>query len=235
MPVAPSSGTSPIATTVTTDDADAVARHFIRCLDNSRLNTHPYNHWLLGDAFPEPICQQVVDLPFAPQQAIDTKGKRETNNASRTYFGAENRRQFPVCQHLAQALQSRAVTDRIQALCNTDLTDSFLRIEYCQDTEGFWLEPHTDIGVKRFTMLIYLSRDPGSENWGTDVLDADHNLVHCAPYQYNGGLIFIPADNTWHGFHKRPIQGIRRSLIVNYVGAEWRARHELAFPDQPVA
>jgi hypothetical protein len=48
-------------------------------------------------------------------------------------------------------------------------------------------------------------------------------------------LIFIPANNTWQGFHKRPIQGIRRSLIVNYVGAEWRARHELAFPDQPVA
>jgi hypothetical protein len=27
---------------------------------------------------------------------------------------------------------------------------------------------------------------------------------------------------------------VRRTLIVNYVGDEWRARNELAFPDQPV-
>ena len=47
------------------------------------------------------------------------------------------------------------------------------------------------------------------------------------PYVRNRGLIVIPAADTWHGF-------LRRSLIVNYVKPEWRSRHELAFPDQPV-
>jgi len=57
-------------------------------------------------------------------------------------------------------------------------------------------------------------------------------LVATAPYRRNAGLIFIPGSDTWHGFHRRPIVGVRRSLIVNYVKPEWRSRHELAFPDR---
>ena len=72
-------------------------------------------------------------------------------------------------------------------------------------------------------MLIYLSTEPGSEAWGTDILDADLNLVATAPYKRNGGLIFVPGPDTWHGFHKRPINGVRRSLIINYVKPEWRS------------
>ena len=51
------------------------------------------------------------------------------------------------------------------------LGGSFLRIEYCLDTDGFWLEPHTDIGAKLFTMLVYLSDHPEAEDWGTDIMD----------------------------------------------------------------
>jgi len=80
-------------------------------------------------------------------------------------------------------------------------------------------------------MLVYLSTEPGSEEWGTDILDANLNLVAVAPYKRNCGLIFVPGGDTWHGFRRRPIQGVRRSLIVNYVKPEWRSRHELAYPD----
>ena len=48
------------------------------------------------------------------------------------------------------------------------------------------------------------------------------------------GLLFVPAADTWHGFTRRRIAGVRRSLIVNYVKPEWRSRHELAFPDQAI-
>jgi len=82
--------------------------------------------------------------------------------------------------------------------------------------------------------LIYLSSEPGSDAWGTDLLAPDGTLVARAPATPNSGLIFVPASDTWHGFAPRPMQGLRRTLIVNYVGSEWRARNELAFPDQPV-
>ncbi|MCW2238123.1 2OG-Fe(II) oxygenase [Azospirillum canadense] len=215
--------------------SSAVRQSFLRCLDNSRLSTEPYNHWLLSQALPEDAADGIASLPWAPPTVQDTYGKRETNNASRTYFGAENQAKHPVCAAVAEAFQSRDVTDAIQRTCGVDLSGTSLRIEYCQDTEGFWLEPHTDIGVKKYTMLIYLSKGPGCENWGTDVLDETKTIVARAPYAFNEGLIFIPGTNTWHGFAKRPIDGVRKSIIVNYVGPEWRARHELAFPDAPIA
>ncbi|WP_029008581.1 2OG-Fe(II) oxygenase [Azospirillum halopraeferens] len=213
----------------------AVRQSFLACLERSTLLTDPYNHWLLSGALPEESADAIAALPWEPPAVRETYGKRETNNASRTYFGAENRAAHPVCDDVARAFQDRAVTEAIERTCGVDLTGTSLRIEYCQDTDGFWLEPHTDIGVKKFTMLIYLSRDPNGAGWGTDVLDAEGNLVRRAPYAFNEGLIFIPGTNTWHGFARRPIEGVRKSIIVNYVGPEWRARHELCFPDTPVA
>ena len=48
---------------------------------------------------------------------------------------------------------------------------TFLRLEYAQDVDGFWLQPHTDLGVKKFTCLIYLSDGPGHETLGTDIYE----------------------------------------------------------------
>ena len=111
-----------------------------------------------------------------------------------------------------------------------DLSDGRLRIEYCQDVEGFWLEPHTDIAVKRFTMLIYLSDEPGLEKAGTDLHEGppDFTYVGSAPYGRSKGLIFVPGESTWHAVGHNPIQGIRKSIIVNYVTPDWRDTWELA-------
>ena len=38
-----------------------------------------------------------------------------------------------------------------------------------------------------------------------------------------------------HGFEPRQIDGVRKSVIVNYVTNDWRAREQLAFPDTPIA
>ena len=110
----------------------------------------------------------------------------------------------------------------------------YLRIEYCLDRESFWLEPHTDIGAKKFTMLVYLSETDDAGSWGTDFYDNDLKHLGQAPGGFNKGLIFIPGHDTWHGVEKRHYSGVRKSIIVNYVIPEWRSRHELAYPDQPV-
>ena len=47
-------------------------------------------------------------------------------------------------------------------------------------------------------------------------------------------MLFVPGGDTYHGFEPRPIAGIRKSVIINYVTNEWRAREQLAFPEQPV-
>ena len=216
-----------------TEPAD-IKSHFLRCLDGCEAGTAPYRHWLLADVFPEAVSTAMRDLPIAPADIEDTESRRETNNESRVFFSAKSRARHDVRRQVAEALQDPDTVARLGQLCGVELGGGFLRIEYCQDTDGFWLEPHTDIGAKMFTMLVYLSTDPGAGDWGTDIYDRDMNHVATAPYAFNHGLIFIPGEDTWHGFRKRPIGGVRKSIIVNYVKDEWRARHELAYPNQPV-
>ncbi len=56
-----------------------------------------------------------------------------------------------------------------------------------------------------------------------------------SPFVRNDGLIFVPGADTWHAFDPRPIPGVRKSLIVNYVTPDWRERSQLAFPETPIA
>ena len=117
----------------------------------------------------------------------------------------------------------------------TDLSGTYVRLEYAQDIDGFWLQPHTDLGVKRFTMLIYLNRAGAAQaDLGTDIFADAETWSKSPPFEDNTALIFVPGDNTWHGLRQRPIAGVRRSVIMNYVTSDWRAREQLAFPDTPI-
>ncbi len=216
-------------------EAAGVAERLMASVGAGRREESPYRHWLLEEVLPAGMCDALSALPMSPPRIEDTLGRRETHNSTRLFFGAEEQARYPVCAALAQALQSQEVTARLERVCGVELGGSSLRIEYCMDTDGFWLEPHTDIGAKFFTMLVYLNASPPDESWGTDVYAAPGDYVGSAPFHPNAGLIFIPGKDTWHGFRKRRITGVRRSLIVNYVTPEWRARHELAFAQTPVA
>jgi hypothetical protein len=180
------------------------------------------------------LCKDVVALPFDAPVIDDTQGRRETHNTTRIFMSESNRARHSVCETLAESFQDEATVALLEDVCGRALAGSYLRVEYCLDTDGFWLEPHTDIGAKLFTMLVYLSDHPDAATWGTDILDAGHHVVGHSSGAFNTGLIFLPATDTWHGFAPRPIRGVRRSLIINYVKPEWRSRHELAYPTQPV-
>jgi len=216
-------------------DTTTVTGQFLESLAHAKAETAPYRHWLLKNMLPAATLAEIVSMPVQPPAITDTYGRRETNNSSRSFFAAKEQAEFACCRDLAATLQSHEVVSQLEKTCNVKLAGSSLRIEYCLDTDGFWLEPHTDIGAKYFTMLIYLVDSPVDEFWGTDIYASSTEYVGTAPYAPNLGLIFIPGTDTWHGFAKRKITGVRRSLIVNYVTPDWRSRHELAFPETPVA
>lgn len=213
---------------------DITARHFTDALIAAKANEQPYRHWFLNDVLPCFSAQQLTQLPFEVADISDTYGKRDSHNASRHFFNRDAQLCFPVCRDVAAAFQSPRVVNAIEKTCAVNLQGSSLRIEYCQDKEGFWLEPHTDIGVKIFTMVVYLTQGHLADTLGTDIYDESMNHVGRAPSAFNSAVVFIPGENTWHGFEKRPIPDIRRSLIVNYVKPEWRARHELCFPENTI-
>lgn len=211
-----------------------IRRHFLARLRAASEVRQPFRHWLLETALPLETAAAIVDLPLRPVEIGDTGGKRDNHNDSRVFFAGGLLGEHAVCREVAACFQHPDTIAALQQTTGAALNGCSLRIEYCQDRGGFWLEPHTDIGAKRFTMLVYLSTAPGAAQWGTDIYDAERHHAGRAPAGFDQGLIFVPANDTWHGFEPRRIDGVRRSIIVNYVVPDWRARHELAMPDQPV-
>ncbi|KAA5607148.1 2OG-Fe(II) oxygenase [Roseospira marina] len=200
----------------------------------AREHTDPFRHWRVTGLWPDGVADALETLPFAVSPLTYQLGRREENNAARAYFDPARQADHSACRAVAESLQDRRTAEAIERLCGVDLSGSFLRIEYAVDRDGFWLEPHTDIGVKRFTMLVPISTGTDAADWGTDFYADPAGPPLRQPFAANTALIFVPGSDTWHGFSRRPIAGARRSLIVNYVGPEWRARHELCFPDRPV-
>jgi hypothetical protein len=212
-------------------EANPVAEAFVDSLARAKHVAAPYDHWLLDRVLPEEDVSALLALPFLPPQDMIFNGKRETNNAVRVYFNPENQARFAVCRRIVAGFLDPGVIRAIEETTGAQLADSRLRIEYCQDTEGFWLAPHTDISVKTYSMLIYLSDDPRLKNAGTDIHEGPPDFKHVAsaPYGMNLGFIFVPGKNTWHAVGKRPLHGaVRKSLIVNYVTPAWRETSELS-------
>ncbi len=204
-------------------------------LANAAQYDEPYRHWILQDLAPPTVLDQLCTVEFDAPDLGGVSGKRELHNDQRHYFDKANMAHFPAMAAMAEAYQSSPCVRAIAEFFGADLNDTFLRIEYAVDATGFWLEPHTDLGVKRLTILHYISGAPGQEDCGTDIYNPDKTHAKRSPFEKNLALAFVPGDATYHGFENRPIAGMRKSLIINYVTHDWRDREQLCFPETPVA
>lgn len=214
--------------------SEEIAQVFTRSVENSSHHPKPYDFWELDRCLPDDVSKSLDALPYEAPDLGGESGTREAHNATRQYFDKEAQSQFPVVADFAKAFQSKPVTDTVKKTFGADIAGCSLRIEYAMDTGGFYLNPHTDLGVKRFTMLLYLSDDPRHSDLGTDIYDNDRNPVERPLFGQGRAVIFVPSNITWHGFEARTIKGVRKSIIINYVTPEWRAREQLAFPDEPI-
>ncbi len=214
---------------------DRIFDSFTSTLAKAERFETPYRHWFLGNLFPADIVDALQGVSF-PVAALDgVSGKRELHNDTRHYVDQENIERFPAFAALAHGFQAPKMVRAIEEFFDADLEGTFLRIEHAQDVTGFWLEPHTDLGVKRLTVLIYMSDGDGHDKLGTDVYDDGKNWVKRSPFAPNTAMAFVPGDNTYHGFEGRDINGVRKSLILNYVTTDWRDREQLAFPEKLVS
>jgi len=210
--------------------------HAAQVFSQATLKDDPYRYWLFEDALPLALCRAIVALPIPSPGEYDSLGKRDTRNDLRRFVSPEMQKEFPEFAALADIFHEKKVINALETLCDVSFDESYLRIEYCQDSNGFWLEPHMDIKEKRITIQIYLNEGEGAETLGTDIYYPDKSHYGTAPSLINQGMVFVPKEPlSYHGFTKRPIKGVRKSLIINYVNDDWRSRHELAFPDQKVS
>lgn len=211
-----------------------IADNFIQSLKAAQIQEDYYLRWRLKGVFPEALCTAILVLPIVPPMLGKTDGTRNTYNIDRTFITPSLQNDFPVCQSLAEALQHPSVARQFEETCNIKAEGAFLRVEYMQDTDGMWLEPHRDIPEKIFSMVIYLCTGPEAKDWGTDIYDDQKRWVGRSSAEFNTATIFKAGPNTWHGFEQRPIHGVRRLMEINYV-RDWSDREQLAFPDRPIA
>lgn len=215
---------------------ESLALNAIDVFKNAQCKKAPFKHWLFSNVLPAAICNEIIALPIAPVPVIDTYGKRDSHNEIRKFFSPEMQEQYPVMRVVAETFQRPEVARAIEEMCGVELEGSYLRIEYCQDRNGFWLEPHMDIPEKFITMQVYLNTGLMAETLGTDLYDSEKQHVGSAPSQLGEAMLFVPKEpESWHGFEGRAIPDVRRSLIINYVTDDWRSRHELSFPDKRVS
>ena len=131
----------------------------VSALECASEEVWPYRHWLLRDVLDDDTLAGLKAWaargargPITPSAG----GRRRTERGgSWTPTGLPR---FGPDRALAEAFQDTRVVSALEARCGASLAGTNLRIEYAQDTEGFWLEPHTDIGEKALTMFIYLGR-----------------------------------------------------------------------------
>ena len=214
----------------------AIAAHFNGALAASVRQEQPYRHWKLAEMLPEAIAVGMAMLPVRPPLIDECGGVRDLggNNSKRCFLTPQMQADFPVCDSLTRAMGRPEVARALASTLGIDVQGSFLRMEYIQDTDGAWLEPHRDIPEKLFSMVIYLCTGPHAKDWGTDIYDADQKWVGRSDATFNTAVIFVPGPATWHGFDKRPIIGVRRLMEINYVRPNWRDRSQLSRPDQPI-
>jgi len=194
----------------------------------------PYRHWIWRNMLPDASAHELATLPFPKPDLHGVSGKRELHNDSRHYFDHVNNRRFGVCDRVARLFQAEETVELLEKSTGADLSNTNVRIEYTLDADCFWLEPHTDLGVKRITILYYLPDGPDQLDLGTDIYRAPDAWFARPPFDWNSALVFVPGANTYHGFQKRDIPRVRRTMIVNYVTQDWRAREQLSYPTIPV-
>jgi len=191
-------------------------------------NHEPFKHWLFDGVLSEETIDELLKLPLPVPKIEKHTGKRESQNQTRIFLNKECCNKHSVAKNVANVFNHSSIISKLSNICGRDLTKGKLRIEYTLDTGDFWLEPHLDIKEKLVTFLIYLSKDPGSSEWGTTIYNRDLSFHSKAPYKSNMGLMFMAGEDTWHGVPKQNIQGIRKNLIINFVTKDWKSINELA-------
>ncbi|MAH53562.1 MAG: hypothetical protein QGF80_05375 [Pelagibacteraceae bacterium] len=191
-------------------------------------NHEPFKHWLFDGVLSEETIDELLKLPLPVPKIEKHTGKRESQNQTRVFLNKECCNKHSVAKNVTNVFNHPSIISKLSNICGRDLTKGKLRIEYTLDTGDFWLEPHLDIKEKLVTFLIYLSKDPGSSEWGTTIYNRDLSFHSKAPYKSNMGLMFMAGEDTWHGVPKQNIQGIRKNLIINFVTKDWKSINELA-------
>ena len=214
------------------------AEHVRYRVANVQLNTWPYRHMLVRNAFPSWYYDKLLDH-FPPKDLFSPLSERHQLRLKFDLAGDEDIARLDEPQ--------RSFWSEFQELfVNESFMDSVVE-KYCgaaagrfqgrcrpmvylfRDMTGYGIGPHPDTRTKLITMLFYLPRDDSQQQFGTSVLvpkngspdpgphdkldgwDQFHT-VFTAPYLPNTLLSFYVTADSWHAVDTHAEAGERWSL-----------------------
>ena len=192
-------------------------------LNKSMKYSSPFDHWELNKPMSEDMVKELsnVSISESPRSFDGTRaadgGGNGIDGKLRVFLESDNAALLPQGIELINDLRSKEVVDLIENNIQKKVSNSFIRIEYIADREGFWLKPHKDIEEKLMTMMLFINEHNETEALGTDFYNNDISLVKTIPYKHNTGYYFASGGNTWHGLEKKEIKIERRCMQINYV------------------
>lgn len=186
--------------------------------------SEPGDWYHITHMFADDTCDRISDL--WPQLSTEnTQGRRAAANSQRFFVkndGSELSEIFSKFEHTG-------VRQYFSDLTGVSCYEGKLRVELCQDSPGFYLEPHIDIPEKLITLQFYIGQ--GERYWGTSIYDKKHGLIlekyKTVPYEHNTGWMSYCNAKVVHGVEPHVVDGIRKSVIINYVVGDWRDTDQL--------
>jgi len=184
---------------------------------NYTNNTNPERWFGINDCFTD--ADEI--LKYFPTEAhFSDTGKRDGANKFRTFARADT----PL-GNIFKDFTNRDFRLHLSDITGVDCTAGKLRVELCQDGPGFYLERHIDIPEKVITLQIYLGE--GKEEWGTSFYSETGALYSTVPFVHNTGWMSTCNSRLIHGVEQNLVDGIRKSVIINYVVGNWRDKEQL--------
>ena len=186
----------------------------------------PWRHWEIEGPLSDAMVAEVA-ATVVPEGSRAYDGTRAADNGGggldavlRCYVTPDNIEHFPALAGLIDELRSPETVALIEDMIERRVRGHNLRVEGIVDRNGFWLQPHKDIREKLMSMQLYVNVVGESEALGTDIYDAELQVVKTIPYRNNWGYMFAAGSDTWHGLERKAVRKERRSILINYVTFE---------------
>ena len=197
----------------------------IASLQRAIFSPHPFPHWILSEVLPDFLVAELCTIEL-PRRTVPGDG---TRSGSGTVCFANHRSvaNNPQLRRVISIFTDRRLKQDLEKIVKTSLRHCSLRAALYFDQDEVWIQPHTDLDVKRVTLIVLLEHHAPDAPVATELYDGNGCITTRAPSRNNTALLFKPDLNTFHGVRKRKLLGRRITLVINYVTESWRNKHEL--------
>lgn len=181
---------------------------------NKQNCSEPFNHYTFTDFFCERELAQYNSIDVSTAAAA-INGAR-TTNTNRFFINEKNIHKSPLFGRIIDFFTRDEIIDMFEKESGRVIRGNYLRVEFIEDKQSSWLEPHVDINEKIVSLLMYFNTTNESEDIGTSLYNSEKEFVTTVPYRNNTGFYFFPSDNTWHGLEPITIKEKRQAIMINY-------------------